>query len=168
MLKDFADGSRAISYPKNGNFDVIVLETKLPAEALAPEGLLSGKPVYTAYLNVGLKREWIIQYCLANDPGGAGQGGMVVSLGNEPVIRAPYIQSLILPPGWQHNRRFLLFKGKINSEGGLEVVKPVGESSEQQRTLLPYLAMWRFRPATRDQAAIPVELVLAIPPEPFN
>ena len=51
-----------VLHPNNGVFDVVVVQSS-GAEAF-PEAsaALSGRPIYTVYLQVGAPKEWIMQY----------------------------------------------------------------------------------------------------------
>lgn len=95
---DWSDGSRRLTYPEGGAFDVVVLGAGLPPGLPPAETLLKGKPIYTTYIQVGADRDWILQFCAG--PGSSSapkRSGMVISLGDEPRMEAPYVQFAIIP-----------------------------------------------------------------------
>jgi len=164
QVQDAADGSRTLSYPNNGDFDIVVLNARLPGEVEIPEGVLTGKPVYTVYLSVGPGKEWILQYALPPASEGSAQHGMVVSLEAEPEVKAPFIRSARLPSRLAlEPKRAVLFGGKITADGHVEGLRAVGVKTELHIVLMQYLARWRFRPATKNRVATAVEMVLIVP-----
>lgn len=158
-------GIRVLSYPANGDFDVIIQEAQLPGEIAGTTPLLSRKPVYTVYLNVGERREWILQYCLVASGPVEGGGGMVVSLGPEPAVRAPFIQTATIPPSSATKPGpYLLFHGILTQTGRFEQVRPVGTATEEHNVLAASFDAWRFRPVLRDDKPAAAEVVLVVPP----
>lgn len=160
------DGTVSLTYPSNGNFDVVVVESALP-EALAQYGQsLSGRPVHTAYINVGTAAEWVLQYCLPASPAAAaeGQQGMVVTLDAPAPLKAPYVLKATLPAesSWRSSK-YQVFHGLLNAAGRMERLRAVqaGAASAQ---LLNALSDWVFRPATSGGAPKAVEILLLIPP----
>ena len=57
-------GAIRVTKPKDGRYTFMVMGSK-PEESF-PEaaGMLSGKLVYTVYLGIGVRPDWILQYCL--------------------------------------------------------------------------------------------------------
>ena len=160
------DGSRQFIYPKDGNYDVVVLEATLPDEFPRPERFLSGRPIYTVYLNTGWGRDWILQYCEPKKPSSGG-GGMVVSLGKVEKLSSPYIQTAIVPPdGMVSGDGYLLFSGKITKDGKFSEVKPAGRLAEDHLRMIQYLSRWTFRAPRRGAQPVDVEVVLVVPPKP--
>lgn len=160
-----ADGSRALQYPADGYFDVIVLETRLGPGMPSAESFLTGRPIHTAYLNVGLRKEWILQYCVQGArkaPEDASSG--VISLAAEPTLKAPFVRRVFLPRASQFDSEGVLaFVGVIGPAGHVQAIRAIGEDSAAHQTLLPFLSKWSFRPATEDEKPVPIEFVLVVP-----
>ncbi len=79
-------GATRVTRPKEGRYSFLVMGSK-PEESF-PEaaGLLSGKLVYTVYLGIGARPDWILQYCLPKSasPGRRRPPGRAVSLPDVP------------------------------------------------------------------------------------
>ncbi|GEM_PF-7014765 len=158
------DGSVRLSYPKDGNFDVVVLESALPERLTQFNHVLSGKPVHTVYLNVGLQAEWVLQYCLPAGAAEPAQQGMVVNLDAPPPLKAPYVIEAILPAGvlWR-SADFQVFHAMMNVAGGLEQLRII-KAGSAGAAMLEALKSWTFRPATSGGVPKLVEVLLVIPP----
>ncbi len=165
LLQRAADGSVSLTYPRDGNFDVVVVESALP-EALAQFGrTLSGRPVHTVYLKVGQSAEWVLQYCLPQGTEGrTPQQGMVVTLEAPAPLKAPYVLKAILPAesSWRSST-YQVFHGILNAAGRLEQLRSV-RAGAASVALLDALAGWVFRPATSASTPKTVEVLLVIPP----
>lgn len=163
---EYEDGSRRLQYPKSGTYDVVVLEASLPDDVPRPEQYLTGRPIYTVYLNTGWKRDWVLQYSEPKKAAG-GLGGMVISLGRAEKLSAPFIQLAVVPPdGTLDADRYLLFQGRITSEGKFTDLKPAGRTYEDHVRLIPYLSRWTFRPPMKGEKPVDIEVVLVVPPKP--
>ncbi len=157
-----------ILHPAGGVFDVVVVQTST-ADAFADGAqALSGRPIYTVYLEVGAPKEWILQYCVPNMAGPV-QTGSLVSLGNPDPMSAPYPTVTVRPPeDWQHGSDYLLVHGFLDETGHLREMKILpGQNPRAPTTeaLLEYLPYWEFRPAVIDGRPVKVEVILAIPPD---
>ena len=161
------DGSLSLTYPRDGQFDIVVIQSGSPEAAGDLSKLLSGKPVHTVFIQVGGPREWVLQYCLPEgSETGARQSGMVVSLGSPAPLRAPFILEAHLPPGVTWNSRiYQVFHGILGPNGKLEQLRAVTANSSPGQ-LMEYLARWTFRPATSGKETKLVEVLLIIPPDP--
>ena len=53
-----------ITLPKDGKFGVVVLGSTAADAYPDSVGLMTGKVIYTVYVKVGLRKSWILQYCL--------------------------------------------------------------------------------------------------------
>ena len=157
-----------VLHPSNGVFDVVVVQSS-GAEAF-PEATaaLSGRPIYTVYLQVGAPKEWILQYCVPNKAAPI-QTGNFVSLGNPAPVGAPYPMVTIRPPeDWQHGSEYLLVHGFLDEAGRLRnmtVLSNHQPTSPTTGAILEYLAYWEFRPALVDGQPVKVEVILAVPPD---
>jgi len=157
-----------VLHPSNGVFDVVVVQSS-GAEAF-PEATaaLSGRPIYTVYLQVGAPKEWILQYCVPNKAAPI-QTGNFVNLGNPAPVGAPYPMVTIRPPeDWQHGSEYLLVHGFLDEAGRLRnmtVLSSHQPTSPTTGAILEYLAYWEFRPAVVDGQPVKVEVILAVPPD---
>jgi hypothetical protein len=90
---------------------------------------------------------------------------MVVNLGTEARLVAPYVQFAAIPiTGLDHDGKYLVYHFKITTEGKVRDVRLVSGSVEKQVTLTSRLESWRFRAALRAGQAMPLEAVLLVPP----
>lgn len=157
-----------VLHPAGGVFDVVVVQTSNTEAFSAGADALSGRPIYTVYLQVGAPKEWIMEYCLPNMTGPA-QTGSIVSLGNPEPITAPYPTVTVRPPeDWRHGSDYLLVHGFLDESGRLRDMKIVASENPQQPltdAVLQYLPYWEFRPAVVDGHPVKVEVILAVPPD---
>jgi len=158
-------GETRLEHPVSGVFDVVVQSADadgLPESA----GVLTGRPVYSAYLNVGGPREWLLQYCI---PGGEVQtvevAGGVVRLASPSPLVAPYPRVTFRPPmKARPGGPYVVVHGFLEISGRLENLRVLGvHGAEDAPSLLPVLHQWELRPATQDNRAVRVEILLAIP-----
>lgn len=159
-----ADGSVVLSYPQGGAFDVVVVDAPLPEPVASSARALSGTPVYTAYLNVGLPVEWILHYCVAGGEAAVQRRHAVVTLSAPSPLKAPYVVEAHLPPPrfWQKPAH-QVFHAVLNANGRLEGLRAIQTGGDAD-VLLDALRRWVFRPAMRDNAPTPIEVLLVIPP----
>jgi hypothetical protein len=157
-----------ILHPAGGVFDVVVVQTSTSDAFSEGAQALSGRPIYTVYLEVGAPKEWILQYCLPNITGPV-QTGSLVNLGNPGPMSAPYPAVTVRPPeDWQHGSSYLLVHGFLDESGRLRDMKILDSQNQQAPTtdaLLEYLPYWEFRPAVVDGHPVKVEVILAVPPD---
>jgi len=160
-------GNTRIQHPVAGVFDVVVQSADadgLPESA----GVLTGRPVYSAYLKVGGPREWLLQYCI---PGGEAQTAevseSVVRLASPSALVAPYPRVTFRPPlKARPGVPYVVVHGFLETSGRLESLRVLGlHGAEDAPSLLPVLHQWELRPATQDGQAVRVEILLAIPAE---
>ncbi len=152
-----------IEYPVNGTFDVVLVQTTPLDGLIDSRGLLTGEPIYTVYVPVGLGKEWIIQYC---KPGSALEiEGAVIHLGNPAPLKAPYPRVTLIPARSEMPALGrLIYHGFINKQGRFEELEKVRGEEEKGQKIQSYLATWEFRPATQDGVPVRVEFLLIIPP----
>jgi hypothetical protein len=157
-----------ILHPAGGVFDVVVVQTSTSDAFSEGAQALSGRPIYTVYLEVGAPKEWILQYCVPNMAGPV-QTGNLVSLGNPDPMSAPYPTVTVRPPeDWQHGSDYLLVHGFLDETGHLRDMKILPGQNPRAATteaLLEYLPYWEFRPAVMGGRPVKVEVILAIPPD---
>jgi hypothetical protein len=155
-----ASGLKRIDLPKEGKFSVVVMGSA--AAEVYPEsvGALSGKVVYTVYLKVGLRKSWILQYCLAKD------GFQIAGRAATP-IEAPWPFLIMRPDQWNAvDADYIIVHGRLTAGGKFDQLAMVfPERWQGKKLLLSALELWAFRPAKRDGVAVPVEVLLIIPRE---
>ncbi|HWR51104.1 MAG TPA: hypothetical protein VN428_08355, partial [Bryobacteraceae bacterium] len=165
ILKATIEATRIV-HPSNGVFDVVV-QSSGPEGFPESAGVLSSKPVYSVYLRVGAKRDWILQYCLpASDAPAPQVFGSVVRLGATARLNAPFPITTFRPPARQHPGRYLMLHGFITGEGRFEGLRPLGaHDAADLAAASAALERWTFRPATQEGRPVRVEMLLAIPSE---
>jgi hypothetical protein len=159
---------RMMRFPPDGRYDITVLGTEPVriAGAAPARRLLSGSPIYTVYLKLGGSREWTLQYCQPKEGAAGAKHGMVVQLGADTPLEAPYLLAAKLPPerGWTTARNLTL-RGFLERSGEFSEVRAVEESARPEaEPLLKDLPAWRFRPAKKDGVPVRVEVLLIVPP----
>jgi hypothetical protein len=165
MMERRPEGAVVLHYPKDGNFDVIVVEGALPDPLAGLAKRLSGRPVYTAYLNVGADREWLLHFCAAEKKTASPVQSMVVTLEDPPPLKPPYVLRAELPaPEEWKSSQYQVFHGFINGQGRMERISAV-RASRNPASLLKLLPYWEFRAAVRGGAPVEIEVLLVIPPE---
>jgi hypothetical protein len=155
-----------IVHPVTAVYDVVVQSS---ASGVLPdtEGLLSGKPVYTVYVQAGTDREWILQFCRpAATEYNIKQAGSVVSLNAPAPIKPPYPLVTFTPPVTLLARsNYLIVHGLIDATGHFRTLKLLRETDPRLREqIIPVLEKWEFRPGTRDGMPVLLEILLVIPP----
>lgn len=143
-----------ITQPKDGKFGIVVSGSSISDEFPESAGILSGKMVYTVYIRTGLRKNWVLQYCLTKD-----------TEPNDAAVDAPWPFLMLRPdPLSTADLDYIVVRGIINCNGRFEQLGLVypSELSEQEK-LLRALRQWTFRPASRDGQAVAVEVLLVIP-----
>jgi hypothetical protein len=151
-----------ITLPKDGKFGVVVLGSTAADAYPDSVGLMTGKVIYTVYLKVGLRKNWILQYCL---PGVVEQ--KFRAGGSATPLDAPWPFQILRPDlELDSSIDALMVRGMINTEGHFEQLTLAMPSQfPQKELLLSSLRRWEFRPARRDQQPVAVEVLLIIPRE---
>jgi hypothetical protein len=156
-----------VEHPSNAVFDVVVVQSSADGSLPESAGVLTGQPVYTVYLQVGAPRAWLLQYCIPKDiVPGPKVVGSTVYIGRPTPVKAPFPLVTVLPPvTLQPRARYIMVHGFVDKSGQFKDLTLLRAPSDQSsELLLPQLARWHFRPATRDGVPILVEILLAIPP----
>jgi len=157
-----------VLHPTNGVFDVVVVQSSGTEAFPEASAALSGRPIYTVYLQVGAPKEWILQYCVPNMTGPV-QTGNFVNLGNPAPVASPYPMVTVRPPeDWQHGSDYLLVHGFLDESGrfrDMSILATQLSPAPTTSALLQYLAYWEFRPALVDGRPAKVEVILAVPPD---
>jgi len=156
-----------IEHPSSGVFDVVVVQSSTDESFPESAGALSGRPVYTVYVQAGAPRAWLMQYCI---PKGVEDGPKVVAgtvyIGKPVPVKAPYPLITVLPPvAMQPRTSYIMVHGFLDKAGQFKDLTVLRASNERiAPILIPQLSAWHFRPATRDGVPVLVEVLLAIPP----
>ncbi len=154
-----------IEHPINAVFDVVVIGSS-PVDGM-PEsaGVLTGKPVYTVYLQVGTPKEWMLQYCVPHQAEEPRISGAVVTVGNPSPVYAPFPRVTVLPPrALLPADRRVSIHGFIDDKGHFQDLRVLGkDKAEFEGNLIPFLERWIFRPAVRDGVPVLVEILLIVP-----
>ena len=153
-----------VAHPANGNFDVVILQSGSRDDLPDVGTVLSGNPVYTVYLNVGDKREWLLEYCIPSSVTFR-TSAYQVNIDDPGVVAAPYPVSTAIPARvveLQRSRHIALH-GVLSPTGIFHNVTSPDMEDPLVREVLPLLGQWKFRPALRDQVPVEVEILLIIP-----
>jgi hypothetical protein len=157
-----------IEHLSNAVFDVVVMQSSADQAFPDSAGALSGKPVYTVYLQVGAPKAWILQYCVPKQVSPEPQvSGNVVNIGSPAPLKAPFPLLTVLPPVTMLARTgYIIVHASLDTQGKFVDVEVLRAPNPRMKDLiLPELAKWQFRPAVRDGVPIAVEVLLAIPPQ---
>jgi hypothetical protein len=156
-------GLTRINLPKEGKFGVVVLGSADSARYPESVGALSGKLVYTVYLKVGLRKSWILQYCLPR-----ASERKVTTKGSATPIDPPWPFLMMRPNrSSESDPDYILVHGMLTEAGQFDQLTMVfPEELEKKNYLLHSLKLWEFRPASRDGEPTAVEILLIIPRDP--
>lgn len=150
-----------IQMPKDGKFGVIVVGTSLAEEYPQTLQIWSDRVAYTAYLHVGLTKNWILQYAQLRSVEAAGNG-------NVARLEAPWPYDILRPNlvSSDLNADALMVHGILNEAGQLEsLVVAFPQQYAQAAFVLQALEKWQFRPARQQGRPTAVEVLLIIPDE---
>jgi hypothetical protein len=143
--------------PPDGKFAVVVQGSPDSLQYPESAGLLGGKIVYTVYLRVGLRKNWILQYTLPKDARG------VTGTTRTP-IEPPWPLLILRPDELTARPIYIIVHGKITAAGDFEQLSVVfPREFEMQDVLLNSLKQWKFRPALRDGEPAAIDVLLIVP-----
>ena len=148
-----------ILLPRDGKFSVVVVGSSLAEEYPETPEIWANRMAYTAYLRVGLKKNWILQYSLTRAADTAA-GGRVARL------EAPWPYDIARPNLLSRdlNADALMVHGILNQAGRLESLAIAFPSSFRYASfVLRTLRQWQFRPARQNGQPTAVEVLLIIP-----
>jgi hypothetical protein len=150
--------------PLRRAYDVVVVQSEV--ESLEPATrVMTGKPIYTVYLDVGVRKAWLFYYCVPKQAARIEVETPVVSLGKLESLAAPYPDAAAVPSHLlPHISRYGLIHGFLTAGGKFRDLRFVDEGSHESSAILDAIGKWVFHPALRDGAPVEVEVLLAIPP----
>lgn len=155
-------GVTRINQAKTGKFGVVVLGSADSTRYPEGSGALSGKIVYTVYLRLGLRKNWILQYSLPNvkENSGAAKGSL------NPV-EAPWPFLIERPDQWSaSDPEYIMLHGIVTPAGRFDQLAMIFPNEfERKDLLLSSLKLWEFRPASQDGIPKAIEVLLIIPRE---
>lgn len=156
-----APSATVITVPKDGHFGSVIVGDSLQDRYPEIADVWTGRLTYTAYLHVGLAKNWILQYSLPRAIE-TSHAGTVAHLD------APWPYSIVRPnlePG-SVDADALMVHGFVNSAGKFETLTVLfPEGFARAQFVLAALQQWQFRPAAQDGQPARVEVLLIIPEE---
>jgi hypothetical protein len=153
-------GTTEVTHPRDGKFGVVVSGSSVAAPYPESSGALSGKVVYTVYLRVGQRKNWILQYCLPKTAVSPSR-----TEGSRDMLEAPWPYD-ITRPDHAGDSEYAVVHGMVNKEGHFDELAMIfPQEFEGKELLFQSLNRWIFRPATRDGEQAAVEVLLIIPRE---
>lgn len=156
-----SETTQHIQLPKDGKFGVIVVGTSLADEYPQTMHIWSDRVAYTAYLHVGLTKNWILQYAQLRSAEAASNG----TVGR---LEAPWPYDILRPNlvASDLNTEALMVHGVLNEEGQLQsLAVAFPQQFAQAAFVLQALEKWQFRPALQQGKPTAVEVLLIIPDE---
>ena len=144
---------------RDGRFKFVLVGNSLTDDYPATAELWANRMAYTAYLNVGLKQNWILQYSLT-------RSAELAAASNMYRVDAPWPYDIMRPNLLSRDLKAgtLMAHGVLDQRGHFESIAIVFPSTfENAAFVLHMLGQWRFRPARQNGQAIPVEVLLIIP-----
>jgi hypothetical protein len=153
-------GTTEVKHPKDGKFGVVVTGSSVASPYPQSAGSLSGKVVYTVYVGVGKRKNWILQYSLPKT-----SGSSFSAEGSRAALEAPWPYDIVRP-NHGNDSDYVVVHGVVTKDGHFEELDMVFPPElEGKELLLQSLKRWAFRPATRDGEQASVEVLLIIPRE---
>jgi hypothetical protein len=150
-----------IVVPRDGKFSVVVVGSSLDDQYPETAEFWASRVAYTAYLHVGLKRNWILQYSVT-------RAAETAVAGQVARLEAPWPYDILRPNLLSRdvNGDALIIHGVLNQAGRLESLAIAFPSSFRYASfVMRTLRQWQFRPARQNGQATPVEVLLIIPEE---
>jgi hypothetical protein len=155
------DDTYHLTLPANGQFNVVVVGASLADEYPETLQIWNDRVAYTAYLHVGLSKNWILQYSLVRSADAA-ESGTVARL------EAPWPYDIMRPNlvSSDLNADALMVHGFLNQAGRFEsLVIAFPLQYIRAAFVLHALQQWQFRPARQNGKPISIEVLLIIPDE---
>lgn len=155
------DGVTHIALSPSGHFGVVVVGDSLSEEYPEMLPIWGNRIAYTAYLHVGLSKNWILEYTQT-------KSADAQSAGTVARLEAPWPYDIFRPNlvSRDLNADALMVHGMVNESGHFESLA-IAFPAQYARTafVLHALQQWQFRPARQNGKPVPVEILLIIPEE---
>jgi hypothetical protein len=159
-VSDFLASLKRIVLPKDGKFGAVVMGSSATGPYSEAQGALSGKILYTVYLRVGLRKNWIMQFGVPK-----AVERVTAAKGSTTELEAPWPQLILTPANatlLDHD--YIILRGVLNTKGKFEQLQMIAPRDYPGRELLiATLEIWEFRPAKKDGEDTAVEVLLIIP-----
>ena len=154
-----------MQHPANGNFDVVIMQSVVRDDLPDLAGMLSGSPVYTVYLSVGDRKDWLLQYCVPSRENKQASPYQV-NVDDAGSVTPPYPISTVIPDSMraQQTTKPMVFRGLLTAAGAVQIAKTSDTSTPLMYQLAALVSQWLFRPALRNNKPVDVEVLLVIPP----
>jgi hypothetical protein len=151
-----------IMHPPAGNFDVVVTKPGGRNELNGSASALKGSPIYTVYLRVGDEREWTLEFCPTSVPQPQ-KNSYQVYVEDPTPLSAPYPITTIIPTSVLRETRSttVMFHGFLTAAGRFRDMEP-DQSGATAESVASVLHDWQFRPASRREVPIEVEVLLIV------
>jgi hypothetical protein len=150
-----------IVLPRDGRFGVVVVGNSVVEDFPETPEVWANRMAYTAYLHVGLKKNWILQYSTTRAADATGAGRVAR-------LEAPWPYEISRPNLLSRdlNADALMVHGVLNQAGRLEsLVIAFPANFRYASFVLRALRQWQFRPARQNGQPTVVEVLLIIPEE---
>jgi hypothetical protein len=148
-----------IVLPRDGKFSFVVVGHSVTDDYPEIPDIWANRMAYTAFLHVGLKKNWILQYSITRtaEMAGAASGSR---------LEAPWPYDIMRPSLMSRdiNADALMIHGILNQDGRLESLAiPFPANFRYASFVLYALRQWQFRPARQNGRPTAVEVLLIIP-----
>jgi hypothetical protein len=155
-----SDTTQHIQLPRDGKFGVVVVGTSLAEEYPETLQVWNDRVAYTAYLHVGLTKNWILQYAQLRSVEVTANGAVAR-------LEAPWPYDIMRPNLISNdNSDTVMVHGILNEAGRLESLAIAFPARFPQAAfVLRTLEQWQFRPARQAGKPTSVEILLIIPDE---
>lgn len=156
------DSAEHITFAKDGRFGVVVVGSSLAEEYPETEQIWGRRVAYTAYLHVGLPKNWILQYSQTRSES-------MQEMGSVARLEAPWPYDIVRPNllSTNLNADALMVHGVLNQEGRFEELAIAFPPRYAHASyVLHTLQQWVFRPARQNGKPTSVEILLIIPEQP--
>jgi hypothetical protein len=148
-----------IHVAKDGHFGVVVVGSSMADEYPETVEVWGSRLIYTVYLHVGTRRNWILQYALP-------RGADAAAAGNDARPEAPWPYDIVRPDlkTAEYNSDALMVHGIVNAAGRFERLAMVFPSEfARAKFVLDAMQQWQFRPAAVNGKQAAVEVLVIIP-----
>ena len=147
----------------------IILVSNNRSEIPEANGVLTGTPVYTVYIDVPESpRKWVLQYCVPEEKRQSGESTGVIRIKRVKRVDPPHVLvsqplRLNLPPNNTAPASVVVY-AKVDEEGNLADSRVIrGADPETDQLILANLQSWDFHPAFQHGEPVSVEAVFGIP-----